>query len=412
MSGVVIIGAGQAGYQVAASLREGGYGDAITLIAEEHVSPYQRPPLSKAYLLGQTTAERLLLRPSSFYVQHAISLLNEVRATSIDREARQVQLSNGSALGYDHLVLAMGARNRRLLVPGGDLDGVMYLRSMVEADALKQRMAEALNIVVVGAGFIGLELAAVASKLGKHVTVIDAAARAMSRAVSPTMSAFFAGAHARWGVALQFNCQLDHVAGEAGRVAGVVLKEGRSLAADLVLVGIGIEPVTDLAAAAGLELDNGIATSPRLLTSDEAISAIGDCASFIDPVGRRVRLESVQNAVDQARCVAARLIGHAEDYAATPWFWSDQRDLKLQMVGTSVGADREVVRGSIADANFSVFSFRSEELIGVESVNRGGDHVFGRRAIASGLRIAAEDVADPNFDLKQYLIKQSLSKLA
>ncbi|HEY6833586.1 MAG TPA: FAD-dependent oxidoreductase [Pseudolabrys sp.] len=405
-SGVVIIGAGQGGYQVAASLREAGYGERITVVGDEPELPYQRPPLSKAYLLGDTTAERLLLRPQSYYEKHTIDLVAGTRVTGIDRAASRVALSSGTSLAYDHLVIATGAHNRMLPVDGATLDGVMYMRTLADADAIKEHFAGAANIVVAGAGFIGLELAAVASKLGKSVHVIEPLPRCMSRAVSSITSQFFGDAHAQFGVKLLANTRLQRINGSNGRVASVTLSDGRDMPADLVLVGIGIVPADDLAKAAGLPIANGIVVDAQLVTADLKISAIGDCAAFPDPYsGTMIRLESVQNAVDQGRCVAKRIAGHPAPYAAVPWFWSDQRDLKLQMVGLTAGCDRTVLRGNPADRAFSVFCFRGDTLLGIESVNKGADHMFGRRLLAAGESVTPDEAADPSFDLKARLAR-------
>lgn len=400
----MIIGAGQGGYQVAASLREYGYQEPITIIGDEPQLPYQRPPLSKAYLLGDTTAERLLLRPQTYYEKHAIEVLTDNRVAAIDRQASKVTLASGTAIAYDHLVLATGARNRKLPVEGADLDGVMYLRTMAEADAMKARFAAANTIVIAGAGFIGLELAAVASKFGKKVYVVEALARVMSRAVTPAMSEFFANAHAAFGVDLLLNARMHSIQGANGHVAGVTLSDGRTYPADLVLVGIGIEPVAELAADCGLPVSNGISVNARLETADPKVSAIGDCASFPDKwTGTVLRLELVQNAVDQGRCVARRITGQPADYGAVPWFWSDQRDLKLQMVGLTGGCDRTAIRGNPADRAFSVFCFKGEKLLGIEFVNRAADHMFGRRLLAAGASVTPDEAADMSFDFKARL---------
>lgn len=410
-AGTVIIGAGQGGYQVAASLREYGYQEPITIIGDEPQLPYQRPPLSKAYLLGDTTAERLLLRPQNYYEKHAIEVLTGNRVVAVDRQAMKVTLVSGTAIAYDHLVLATGARNRKLPVAGADLDGVMYLRTIAEADAMKACFAAANTIVIAGAGFIGLELAAVASKFGKKVYVVEALARVMSRAVTPAMSEFFASAHAAFGVELLLNARMQSIQGENGHVAGVTLSDGRTLPADLVLVGIGIEPVAELAAECGLPVANGISVNARLETVDPKISAIGDCASFPDSWTHQViRLESVQNAVDQGRCVAHRITGQPADYGAVPWFWSDQRDLKLQMVGLTGGCDRTAIRGSIADRAFSVFCFKGDKLLGIESVNRAADHMFGRRLLTAGANVTPDEAADMSFDFKARLASAEPSR--
>ena len=403
-AGTVIVGAGQAGFQAMASLREYGYQEPIALVGDEGVLPYQRPPLSKAYLLGEMDGPRLLLRPQTFYETRNINLILDDRATAIDRAAGRVALSSGASLPFDHLVLALGARNRLLPVEGAALDGVLYLRTLKESDAMRARMDAAQNIVVVGAGFIGLEIAAVASKLGKRVHVLEALPRVMSRAVTQPLSDFYAHAHRAWGIELLLDAKLQRIDGKDGRVAGVTLADGRSLAADLLLVGIGIAPNVELAQAAGLAIANGIVVDKQLATADPRISAVGDCASFPDPLtGAMIRLESVQNAADQGRCVAKRVVGQGEDYAAVPWFWSDQRDLKLQMVGLTSGCDRTVLRGDPGSRAFSVFCFRGGKLLGIESVNRAADHMFGRRLLAAGETIMPEEAADPGFDLKARL---------
>src|SRR3569623_500372 len=279
-AGTLIIGAGQGGYQVAASLREAGYTAPVTIVGDEPSLPYQRPPLSKAYLLGDTTAERLLLRPASYYEKHTIGIVTGERAVAIDRAARTVSFASGKTLPYEHLVLATGAQNRKLPVPGADADGVLYLRTLAEADAIKERFHAAQRIVVAGAGFIGLELAAVASKFGKEVTVVAALSRCMSRAVSPVVSHIFAEAHMAWGNKLMLDARIAAVATANGRAAGITTSAGRSVPADHVLVGIGNVPETALAQTTGLTLDNGIAVDAHLVTSDPNISAIGDCASF------------------------------------------------------------------------------------------------------------------------------------
>jgi len=402
-AGTVIVGAGQGGYQVAASLRESGYAEPVYLIGDEVEPPYQRPPLSKGYLLGEMSAERLWLRSRDYYVKHQIEPITGTRVTGIDRAAKRVSLSSGTSIAYDNLVLATGARNRRLPLPGAELDGVMYLRTIAEANAIQQYFGNAQTIVVIGAGFIGLELAAVASKLGKQVAVVEALSRVMSRAVSPIISQFYAASHAQWGVELLFDARVSALEGANGKVDAMVLADGRRLPADLVLVGIGIEPAAELGAQAGLKICNGIATDATLVTSDRSISAVGDCASFPDPNGAIVRLESVQNAVDQGRCVARRIAGETAAYSAVPWFWSDQRDLKLQMVGLTAACERTVVRGSVEKGAFSVFCFRNDRLVGIESVNRGADHVFGRRLIGAGETITPDEAGDMSFDLKARL---------
>lgn len=409
-AGIVVAGAGQAGFQLAASLREGGFKDPITLVGDETVLPYQRPPLSKAYLAGKTDQEGLFLRPDGFFAEHAITHRPGLRAVAIDRAARRLQLSDGASLPYDHLVLATGARNRPLPVPGAALKGVRQLRGLADTDALKATIGTARAIVVVGAGFIGLEFAAVAAARGLPVTVIEAAERPMARAISSEMGRFFRSAHEAMGVRFAFEATVTAILGRDGQAAGVALADGRELAADLVLVGIGVLPNRELAAEAGLPAEGGVEVDAFLSTPDAAISAIGDCARFPTPFAHgltpdgTVRIESVQNAIDQGRCLAARLTGKPAAYGALPWFWSDQGPHKLQIAGLSGPADASVIRGS-GDA-FSVFRFREGCLSAVESVDRAGDHMIARRLLAAGMPLTPDQAADPGFDLKALALQR------
>lgn len=413
--GVVIIGGGQGGFQLAASLREAGYAEKITLVGDEPGLPYQRPPLSKAYLKGEADAEHLELRPAAFYADHHVDLVT-ARAEAIDRTARRVTLSDGSLLAYDHLVLATGARNRPLPVPGADLDGVLYLRTLTDADDLKARLATARNVVVVGAGFIGLEFAAVARALDHEVTVLEATQHPMGRSISAPMSAFFAEAHRAMGTRLVLSAGVVWIHGNGRHVARVETTDGAAQPpggvlhpADLVLVGIGVVPNAELAAQAGLEVANGIVVDAELRTSDPNISALGDAVSYPSlHAGTMTRLESVQNAVDHARTIAARLAGRPAAYVAVPWFWSDQSDLKLQMVGLARPTDDAVLRGDPASRRFSVFRFRDGRLTAIESVNRPADHMLGRRLLADPAKpssLTPEQAADEGFELKALLGK-------
>ncbi|CAO4138005.1 NAD(P)/FAD-dependent oxidoreductase [Methylorubrum aminovorans] len=401
---IVIVGAGQAGFQAAASLREAGFAGSLTLVGEEAALPYQRPPLSKAYLAGKTDARGLLLRQESFFAEHRIDHRSGTRVTAIDRAERRVQLSDGGHLAYDHLILATGTRNRALPVPGADLAGVRQLRSLDDADALRTAIEGVRRIVVVGAGFIGLEFAAVCAARGPSVTVIEAAERVMARAVAPETSEAFRAFHEEAGVRFLFGAGVTAIEGEGGRVAAIRTADGQSLPADLVLVGIGVVPNQELAAEAGLAVRDGIEVDAVLATDDPAISAIGDCVRFPSrfaagmPGGDRVRIESVQNAVDQGRCLAARLTGRSAAYDAVPWFWSDQGPRKLQIAGLAAPGDASVLRR--IGAGFSVFRFRGGALSAVESVDRPADHMAARRLLASGKALTPEQAADPSFDLK------------
>jgi 3-phenylpropionate/trans-cinnamate dioxygenase ferredoxin reductase subunit len=400
---VAIVGTGQAGFQAAASLRQDGFAGRIVLIGDEPVSPYQRPPLSKSYLAGESGLDELWLRPDSFYAKQEIELIAGEAVTAIDRAGRRLQLASGVELGWDHLVLATGARYRPLAVPGAELDGVLPLRTLADADVLRERLDEAREIVVVGAGFIGLEFASVAIARGAAVHIIEVTHHPMGRVVSAPISRFFTDAHRRWGAQISLGTGVSRILGSGGRVTGVETTNGRRLPADLVLICIGVIPNAELAGEAGLAVDNGIVVDECLVTVDPAILAIGDCANFPTPfaVGR-VRLESVQNAVDQGRCVAAHIAGHPAPYDKVPWFWSDQGDLKLQIAGITTGHDAFVLRGDPEGGRFSVFCFRAGRLIGVESVNQTADHVMARRLLAGDPELAPEQAADESYDLRAH----------
>jgi 3-phenylpropionate/trans-cinnamate dioxygenase ferredoxin reductase component len=400
---VAIIGAGQAGFQAAASLRDTGFAGRVVLIGDEPVLPYQRPPLSKSYLAGQSGIDDLWLRLAEFYAKQQIDLVYGDAVTAIDRGQRRLHLTSGIEFSWDHLLFATGAGCRPLAVPGAELDGVLTLRTLADADALRQRLEEAREVVVVGAGFIGLEFAAVALARGTAVHIIEVTRKPMGRVVSEPVSRFFTEAHIGWGADVALGTGVVRILGDGGRVAGVETSDGRRITADLVLICIGVIPNARLARVAGLTVDDGIVVDEYLVTSDPAISAIGDCANFPTPFAPvRVRLESVQNAVDQGRCVADRLAGRPAPYQKVPWFWSDQGDLKLQIAGITIGHDASVLRGDPADRNFSVFCFRGSRLIGVESVNRTADHVIARRLLAGEPELSPEQAADEGFDLRAH----------
>jgi 3-phenylpropionate/trans-cinnamate dioxygenase ferredoxin reductase subunit len=402
-AGTVIIGTGQAGFQTAASLRAEGYQESITLIGEEPHIPYQRPPLSKGFPLGAQDLESIELRPGKFYQDHGIILLPGKRVAAIDRAARFVAVASGGRVPYDKLVLAVGARNRLLPLKGADLDGVLYLRSLEEAVVLKERLKSARQIVVIGGGFVGLELAAVACSLGNSVTVLEALPRLMSRAVAPIISEFYFELHSSKGVKVLCGASVSEIAGSGGAVREVVLSNGARFPADLVLVGIGVVPNIELARDAGLPISNGIAVDENLQTADENIFAIGDCAEHPCVfAGARIRLESVQNAADQAQCVAATIAGCRNRYRALPWFWTDQFDIKLQMAGISQGHDRIVTRGDLASRKLSVFYFKENRLVAIDSINRPLDHMIGRKLLAGGVPLTPEQAADENVDLKKF----------
>jgi 3-phenylpropionate/trans-cinnamate dioxygenase ferredoxin reductase subunit len=400
--GVVIVGTGQAGFQTAASLRSEHYDGSVTLIGNELHIPYQRPPLSKGYLLGKQDRASIELRPASFYVQQIIDLLAGEAVVSIERAGHEVTLASGRRIPYLKLVLATGARNRLLPVEGAELDGVLYLRSVDESIAAMERLGGAENVVVVGGGFVGLELAAAANSLGKRVTVLEALPRLMSRVVAPVISDFFMQLHASHNNTVVCGAMVTKLSGSGGKVREVLLKDGRTFPADLVFVGIGVVPNDELARDAGLKISNGVAVNEHLQTNDPDIYAVGDCSEhpciYADC---RMRLESVQNAADQAQHAALEIMGKGSHYRALPWFWTDQFDVKLQMAGISQGYDRIVTRGSIEKRKLSVFYFKDNRLLAIDSINRPLDHMIGRKIIAAGTALSPEQAADEAFDLKK-----------
>lgn len=399
---VVIIGGGQAGLQVADSLRSGGYQESITVIADEPGLPYQRPPLSKDYLAPEGSPAPLPLRAASFFADKEITLLSGVRAAAVDRTARTVTLGNGEQVGYRHLVFATGTANRALTCPGAALPGVHLLRTLPDAEQLHAGLAAARRVVVVGAGFIGLEVAAAARARGCEVTVLEFAPGPMARALSPAMGAWFAEAHARAGIRLRFNEGIAAFEPSMdGRVGWAVSTTGARYRADLVVAGIGVVPNDALAAAAGLETGNGIVVDAALRTSDPSVLAVGDCASFPSPhAGARIRVESVQNATDQGRHAARTILGSAEPYTDLPWFWSNQGSRRLQIAGLSAPGDQTVVSGDPDSGKFSVLCFRNGRLAAVESVNSPGEHLGARKLLAAGISPSPEEVAAPGFSLK------------
>ena len=393
---VVIVGAGQAGFQTASSLREQGYAGRIVLVGDERSLPYQRPPVSKAHLKGAPEDAELHYRPEAWFAEKGIELKAPERATAIDRGARRVALGSGESVGYDHLVLATGSRPRRPAWPGIDLAGVHLLRTVDDARAMRATLAAAKRVVVIGAGFIGLEVAATARAAGLDVTVVEFLDRPLKRALSAEMARHLQAAHEQRGVAFRMQTSVAAIEGEGGRVVAVTTHGGERLAADLVLVGIGVAPSIELAAAAGLPCEDGIVVDGHLQTVDPHISAIGDCARY--PSVHHpdaVRLESVQNAVDQARTVAARLAGKPEPYDKLPWFWSDQGDLRLQMCGLAREGDDVVVRGDPASGKFSVLRYRGDKLVAAETINHPAEHLMIRKVMAAGAPLSRAQAADP-----------------
>lgn len=392
--GMVVAGAGQGGLQVAESLRAEGYTGPITLIGEESQPPYHRPPLSKALLNGEVTDAQLGIRGLDVFERQRITLLTGVRVSSIDRAARVVRLDDGRSLSYDGLALATGARVRPLPVPGADLEGVFGLRTLADAHRIGAALDAAERVVVIGGGFIGLEVAASARKRGRAVTVLEAAERLMARVVAPFVSDVYAGLHRSHGVDVVLGAQVVALEGSGGKVTAVRTADGAVHPADAVVAGIGVIPNDDLAVAAGLACERGIVVDDCARTHDPRIVAVGDCTVRVADGSAPRRLESVQNAVEQGKAAAAALLGRERPFTAAPWFWSDQYDVKLQMVGLSAGHDRTVVRGSPADRRFSVFYFRGGALIAIDSVNRPSDHMAGRKLLDKRVPVTPEQVAD------------------
>lgn len=399
--GIVIVGGGHGGSQVGFSLRQEGYDGPIHLVAEETDLPYHKPPLSKAFL-KDPLQEPQVLRAERAYADNGISLVLGRRVEEIDRHARMLRLAGGGKLSYDRLVLATGAINRRLALPGHDLAGIHSIRTLSDAVALRQDMVPAEDIVVIGGGFIGLEAAASFAALGKRVTVVEMAPAILGRAVSPIMSNHIASRYRKLGIRILTATATEALDGEGGRIRGIRLASGERIAADLLLVGIGAVPNDGIAREAGLLCDQGIVVDEMLRTSDTAIFAIGDVANFPQiHAGQRLRLESVQNASDQAKHVAKAIAGKAPGaYRDVPWFWSDQGPMKLQMAGLSIGADRQLRSGHEEDGTFSVYHFSGARLIAVDSLDRPGDHMLARRMLASGFNPRDSDILLGPEDMK------------
>ncbi len=397
---VVIVGAGHGAGQVVASLRMHKFEGRIVLIGDEPYLPYQRPPLSKKFLAGEMPPERLYFKPESFYDDPNIEVRLGVRVASIDRENRCVTTTGGERIGYTSLVLATGSRVRTIPVPGSDLAGIHYLRSIGDVDAIRAGVAEGGKAVIIGAGYIGLEVAAVLKKLELDVTVVEMADRVMSRVVSEQVSAFYQKEHEAQGVTLLLSTGLKAFHGE-GRVSEVETDDGQMLPADIVIIGVGIAPNTELAEAAGLEVDNGIVVDDRCRTADPAVYAIGDCTSHPSAIyDCRLRLESVHNALEQAKTAAANICGKETHYSQVPWFWSDQYDIKLQIAGLSQGYDQTVLRGSPEDRSFACFYLREGRLIAVDAINAPREFMQSKALIENHAEIPADKLADTDVLLK------------
>ena len=400
---IVIVGAGQAAAQAVDTLRRKGFQGGLALIGDEPVPPYQRPPLSKKYLAGSLDRERLFIRPAHFYADHKVETHFGKRAVEIERAEQRVRLDDGTSLAYDKLLLATGSRPRPLTVPGADLEGVHFLRSIADVEKIRAEFGVGKRLVVIGGGYIGLEVAATAREMGLDVTVLEMAERVMNRVTCPEMSAFYQSAHAKHGVRIVCNACVDGLVAHPNskRVRAVFCKESGEYPADIVIVGVGVHAADDLAKAAGLECTIGIVVDEFCRTSDASIWAAGDCTSHHNfHYDRRMRLESVDNAFEQATSAALNMLGTPTKHDKLPWFWSDQYDLKLIIVGISIGYDQVVMRGDPASRSFSACYLRAGELISMDTVNSPKDQMGARKLIAAHARPDPAKLANPAVLLK------------
>ncbi len=405
---ILIVGAGQAAIQAMDTLRRKGFNGSLTLVGEEPCLPYQRPPLSKKFLSGAIERDRLLIRPQSFYVEHRVQTHLGRRAERIDRQARTVRLDDGTVLPYDALLLATGSRPRRITAPGAELEGVHILRNIADVERIRADLAWERRLVIVGAGYIGLEVAATAREMGIEVTVLEQADRVMSRVTCPEVSSFYEAEHKRHGVRIICGAQVRALEGGGGghphRVRAVLCEDGSAHEADAVLVGIGVSACDELAQEAGLECANGIVVDQHCRTSDPNIYAAGDCTNYPNiHYGKRVRLESVDNAFEQATSAALNMLGMPTPHDKVPWFWSDQYDLKMVIVGLSQGHDEVVIRGSPASRSFSACYLRGGELLAVDTVNAPKDQMAARKLVAARATMDRAKLAEPSIPLKDCL---------
>jgi 3-phenylpropionate/trans-cinnamate dioxygenase ferredoxin reductase subunit len=401
VANIIVVGGGQAGAQAVDTLRREGYTGRLVLIADEPELPYQRPPLSKKFLSAELAADRLLFRHRSFYEDHRVELMLGVRAEHLDTNLRRLQLSNGGTLTYDRLLLCVGAVSRRLTCPGADLLGVHYLRNLADVAPIRAAFKPGARAVVIGGGYIGLETAATARKMGCEVTVLEMAGRVMNRVVAPCVSQYFAQDHRAHGIDLRCGVRVVAVEGR-DRAEQVVCADGSRHAADIVIVGVGAVANTGLAESAGLTCDNGIWVDEYCRTSVPDIYAAGDCTNHPSPrFGRRVRLESVDNAFEQSKAAALNMLGRATVHDRVPWFWSDQFDNKLLIVGLTLDHDSQVVRGDPESRSFSVCYLKDRELLAVETVNHSKDYMAARKLIADRAVMDAAKLADGNIALKE-----------
>ena len=400
---LIIVGAGHGGAQMAIGLRQMGHDGPITLIGREPDYPYERPPLSKDYLSGEKAFERILIRPAAFWAEKQIEVRLDQEVMQVDPLNRYVTLASGERVDYTHLVWAAGGDPRQLTCEGADLTGVYAVRTRADADAIMARLPEINHVVVIGGGYIGLEAAAVLTKLGKRVTLLEALPRVLARVAGPQLSAFYQAEHRAHGVDLRTETQVTGIMGDDGRAVGVRLADGSTIAADAVIVGIGIIPSVAPLIAAGAQGSNGVDVDAYCATTLPDVYAIGDCAAhengFAD--GARLRVESVQNANDMAKTVASAIMGNPQPYTATPWFWSNQYDLKLQTVGLAQGYDTEIVRGDPATRSFSVAYLKRGRLAAIDCVNRVKDYVQARKLIEQRATLRPELVADITIPLSE-----------
>jgi 3-phenylpropionate/trans-cinnamate dioxygenase ferredoxin reductase component len=400
---IVIVGAGQAADQAVHTLRRKGFTGKLAVVGDEPWLPYQRPPLSKKYLAGALERDRLVLRPQQFYEEHHVETHLGRRVEEISRDARRVRLDDGLTLPYDALLLATGSRPRPLTVPGANLKGVHTLRTIADVERIRADFSSNQRLVIIGGGYIGLEVAATARELGMDVTVLEMADRVMNRVTCPEISSFYEAEHARHGVRIITNSKVQALAGDAstGRVKAVITDDAAEHPADLVIVGVGVTAADELAVSANLECANGIVVDEYCRTSDPAIYAAGDCTSHPNlHYGRRMRLESVDNAFEQGASAAVNLIGTPTVHDKVPWFWSDQYDIKMIIIGLCQGHDTVVVRGSPASRSFSACYLRAGELIAVDSVNSPKDQMAARKLIAARARPDLEKLGNPAIVLK------------
>ncbi|MBW7837104.1 MAG: FAD-dependent oxidoreductase [Sphingomonadales bacterium] len=398
---IVIVGAGQAAAQAIQTLQANEFDGKIALIGDEAYVPYERPPLSKGLLAGEIELEKLFFKKPAYFAEKGIDLRLKTSVTRIERAAKRLKLDDGSTLAYDQLLLATGARVRRISIPGADLSGVHYLRGIDDVLGIRAELAPGKRLVLVGAGYIGLEVAAVANKLGTQVTVLEMMDRVMARVVAPAVSAFYDQVHRAAGVDIRLQTGVVAFEGD-GRVTAVVTDKGDRVAADMVIVGIGVVPNVELAKDAGLAVDNGIVVDDCCRTSDPDIFAAGDVTNHPSALmGRNIRLESVQNAVSQGRAAALAMLGKPEPYNEVPWFWSDQYDLKLQIAGLSEPTDEAIVRGDPATRKFSVAYLRDGVFVAINTINMLKDFLPAKKLIAEKRVVDKTKLADPNVSLKE-----------